>query len=292
MAIGLGYIAGKFLKIERDSIASLLFYMIAPIIFFYNITKVNITLSTITVPILIYLVCSLICLIFYYIGKFFWNDSTKNVLALSAGNGNTGYFGLPIAMILFDEQNIGVYMIAVIGIVLYENTLGFFITATGHYDAKTSLLKVTKLPILHAFIAGTICSLIGFKLPSFLNEFMINIRGCYTILGMMLVGLSISSIEHFKLDLKFISLSFLAKFIIWPIIIALIIFIDKTYFHIYNKEIYEIITLMSFVPLAANTVIIASILKADPEKAASAILISMIFALLYVPLMVMMFIER
>jgi predicted permease len=290
--IFIGFVAGRYLKIERDSIASLLFYLIAPIVFFNSITRTTINLTTLSLPIIVYLISSIICLIFYFIGKKIWVDSTKNILALSAGNGNTGYFGLPLAMTLFDEVSVGIYMISIIGVVLYENTVGYFITAKGSYDAKTSLIRVLKLPMLHAFILACIFSLCGFKFPKIFDEFMVNLRGCYVILGMMLVGIGISTIESFKLDFKFISLSFIAKFIAWPIIVFLLITIDKNYFHYYSVNIYEILTLLSIVPLAANTVIIASILKANPEKAATAILTSMLFSLIYVPLMVMLFIPR
>ncbi len=43
--------------------------------------------------------------------------------------------------------------------------------------------------------------------------------------------------------------------------------------------------------MAANTVIIADLLKASPEKAAAAVFLSTLVALVYVPLMAMWFIH-
>ena len=56
--------------------------------------------------------------------------------------------------------------------------------------------------------------------------------------------------------------------------------------HLYNNDIYGILILASIVPLAANTVTWATELKAHPEKAAIAVVISTIFALFYIPLIV------
>ena len=49
--------------------------------------------------------------------------------------------------------------------------------------------------------------------------------------------------------------------------------------------------LLSIVPLAANTVELASLFKSQPEKAATAVLLSTIFALVYVPVMTTYFIQ-
>jgi len=291
ISVSIGFVAGRVVNVQRDSVAALLFYVIAPIVFFNSISKTPINMETLSLPILVYMISSILCVMFYYWGKLYWSDATKNVLALSAGNGNAGYFGLPIAILLFNEEQVGIYMISIIGIILFENTLGFFITAKSQHDVRTSLIRVVKLPLLHAFFLGCIFSLLEIKIPSMFDDFMINVRGSYTILGMTLVGLGISSLDNVKLDFKFIAMSFLAKFFMWPLLVLLVILLDQNLWQWYSQDIYNILLLISFVPLAANTVVIASILKVYPEKAASAVVASMIFAAIYVPLMVMIFLK-
>ena len=57
------------------------------------------------------------------------------------------------------------------------------------------------------------------------------------------------------------------KFVFWPATILLIIFIDKTFIGFLKEEIYKVLFLFSVVPLASNTVTLAVLLKARPEKA-------------------------
>lgn len=50
--------------------------------------------------------------------------------------------------------------------------------------------------------------------------------------------------------------------------------------------IYQIAFIESIVPLAANVVAIATLVDAEPEKAAFAVLLSTIFSLIFIPVMV------
>lgn len=288
--ITIGFIAGKYLKVDRTSIATLIFYLISPIFFFYSVATSKITLSTIALPFISYIIASSICLLFYFIGKLIWKDSTINLLAFSAGNGNAGYFGLPIVMQIFDKEYIGIYVTAMLGVTLYENSLGFFIAAKRNSTTKEAIIRVLKLPMLHSFLLGCLVSLLNINIHPMFDTFMLNVRGCYSMLGMMLIGLGLSSIKGLSIDFKFISLALIGRFIAWPLMVFGFIFIDQTYMHIYNNEIYNILKMLSIVPLAANTVVIAALLDIHPDKAASAVLASTLFALFYVPMMISLFI--
>jgi predicted permease len=111
-------------------------------------------------------------------------------------------------------------------------------------------------------------------------------QGAYVVLGMMLIGFGISKINNFSFDYKFIALSFLGKFILWPISMMILILLDQYFFHIYDKQIYKAFILLSIVPIAANTVIFATVLNVHPEKVSSAVLFSTIFGLIYVPIII------
>ena len=106
----------------------------------------------------------------------------------------------------------------------------------------------------------------------------------------MIIGLGLATLDNFKIDFKFMSLTFLAKFVAWPLIILSIIFVDKQLFHVFNQQIYNALVLLSIVPLSVNTVIAASLTNSFPEKAATAVIISIFFGMFYVPFMANYFI--
>jgi malate permease and related proteins len=291
MTIGLGFVAGKYLHVKKESIAPLTMYILAPMIVFNAALTTTITVSTLTLPVLIFVIACINCIIFFFLGRFLWHDTTRNILAFTAGDGNAPYFGLPVAIILFNPNLVNIFIFGILGLILFENSLGFFIAAKGHYTVQDCLLRIAKLPSLYAFCMGLLFNIIGLHLGNIYTDTVTNFRGAYTILGMMIIGLGLASIVGYKFDFKFICLSFLAKFLVWPVLMLLAIIINTTILHIYDPHIYKVMILFSIVPLASYTVVFATQLNAQPEKASLAVLLSTLFALFYIPLMSAFFIK-
>ncbi len=287
----LGYISSKKLKTEKETIAKLLIYIISPAVIFYGAFTAEINVANLSLPILFFILACLLSLFFFFVGKFFYKkDSTKNILAFTSGTGNTGYFGLPVIYAILGEQAFSLAVLSILGFVLYENTLGFFFVAKGSYSTKESWVKVAKLPIIYAFIVGLFFNLLKIDLGDIALTTINHFKGAYTLFGMMIIGMGLSSVKFKKIDFKFVILTFIAKFIIWPIVVLSIIFLDKHFINFYNEFIYNVMVIMAIVPLASNTVAFATELKAHPEKAALAVLLSTIFALVYIPLIAVLFI--
>jgi len=290
--ISLGYLAAKGLGAQKETIAKLLIYIIAPAVLFYGAFTTKINFANLSLPLLFFTIACLMSLLFYWIGTLVYKkDSTRNILAFTSGTGNTGYFGLPVIYAVLGEQAFSLAALSILGFVLYENTLGFYLTAKGNYSAKDSLKKVVKLPIVYAFAIGLLLNLFSVNLGDIAITTIGHFKGAYTLLGMMIIGMGLASVRLHHLDLKFISLTFLAKFITWPLIIAGIIFLDQTIFHLYNTPTYNVMIIMAIVPLAANTVAFATELRVHPDKAALAVLLSTLFALFYIPLATTLFIK-
>lgn len=286
--IALGYIAGKKLNVSKESLSGLLIYIIAPIVVFHGVYTTNLSAGVLAIPLVFFAVSALICSTFYFIAKYFWKDNTKNILAFAAGTGNTGYFGLPVVLAIFGQEALGLAVLCILGSVFYENTLGFFITAKGHHTSKEALQKLAKLPTIYAFLLALILNLAHVSLGQTYFDFAQLFRGAYSVLGMMIVGLGVSTIafKEFEFDWKFISIVFSAKFIVWPAIMFLVVTLGAGYF---PPLATKVLLLLASVPLAANTVAYASALNVHPQKAAVAVLLSTLFALVYIPLAVILF---
>lgn len=282
----LGYIAGRKLHVKKESIAPLLIYIIAPVVVFTGVSKADISAGTLSLPLFFFCLASTLCLFAYTVGSLIWKDSEKNILAFAAGAGNVGYFGLPVAVAVFGPEAIPLVVLSVFGIILYENTLGFYITAKGNFSSRESIRKVLKLPTVYAFFLGVIINLSGIPSGQALTDLATYFQGAYTTLGMMLIGLGIASAGTLKIDAPFIAFSFSIKFLLWPLLVALFIALDSTMFHLYGQQIHSVMILLSAVPLGANIVAYATELKTHPEKAATAVLLSTLVALFYIPILV------
>jgi len=287
LLIVLGFIAGKILKVKRESIAPLLIYLISPVVVLNAILSTELTVQVLSLPFIFWMVSCLICLMALRVGGLALEQGPqKNIMAFACGSGNTGYFGLPVALFLFGEASVATVIIAGFGMVLFENTLGFFITARGHHTAQESLMRVLKLPTLYAFSLGIILNFLGVRMQKPWTDLALNFRGAYAILGMMMIGLGVATLKTFQINMRFSAISFCFKFMVGPILIYSLILLDQSFFHIFSENIHAIAMLMAIVPLPANAVAVATELNTEPETVGMTVLLSTLFGLAYIPLVV------
>ena len=283
--IFLGFLAGRVLQAKRETVAKLLLYIIVPAVNFYGAATVPLSGAVLTLPLVFWAVCVTTCVLAYAVARLLWRDTTKNILAYACGTGNNGYFGIPLVIMLFSQSAFGIAVVAGMGFLLYEVTLGFFIVARGNLTVSESLRKLFSLPILYAFVAGLAWNAAGFSMSPPLEDLLLSFRGAFTVLGMMLIGMGFSSLKHLFVDVRFLAVAFFFKFVLWPLTVLSIVAADRMFFHLFGAAVHDVMIVLSIVPLAANTVIFATELKVHPEKAASAVFLSTLFALIYIPIL-------
>lgn len=288
--IVLGYLSTRFLRVDRSTIAAILFYVIGPIVVFSATVNVHIDPRLIFLPVFFYCFGSGLAFVFLKLGKKSWPDATSNILAFTAGTGNTGYFGIALALILFDPETADIFIFTVLASLFYESTTGFYVTAKGSFSARDSLGKVLKLPVLYAFAAALILNLSGVALPEGLLQYAGQFKIGYSLLGMMVIGMGLDGLRRSGgVDRKFLVVSLLTKHLLWPLLIWGLILLDRTYVHLLNDQLYQVMFVFAIVPLAGNTVTLAVLLKAKPEKAALAVLLSTILSIVCIPMMMALY---
>jgi len=286
----IGYILTKYLKVRRDYVAFILIYILGPIVIFFATLSISINLQLLFLPIFVFVFGSTIA--FYILNKYKneWNDASVNTLAFTCGTGNTGYFGIPLAMILLSPENANMFIFATLASLLYENTTGFFVTAKGSFTARQSIIKIIKLPLLYAFISGLSLNILGVGMPEFGLPYFEAIKWIFGILGMMMLGMGMKGFNlEEDMDTKYMKIAYFFKFIFWPGAILLIIFVDKSFFGLLNKDIYDVLFLFSIVPLAGNTITLAVLLNAKPQKASFTVLLSNFISIIYIPVMLLLY---
>lgn len=286
-----GYAAGKLLKVDRHTVSSLLIFIIAPIVVFNGVATALQSTGYLFLPVLFFTVAVLLSIVFFAVGGKFWQTSERNLLSFVAGSGNTGYFGIPLILSLYGQKGLSVAAFATLGLILFESTRGYYIMAKSHAHMRDALIKVVKLPVLYAFAAGLLVNTLSINLPEPVRNSFTYFNGAYTVLGMMILGIGLAGVTRATFDKTFTLLSFMAKFVCYPLLIGLFVYLDKQYFHLYSSEVHSIILILSVVPMATNTVTYATQLKTHPEKAAFSVLLSTLFALIYIPLFIAVFLS-
>lgn len=286
VCIFLGLFSTAVLKCSRETVAKILLYILSPLVVFNSAMQIKFDQSIIFIPITMYFISVSIAFFSLPIFKKIFKDNTANLLSFSVSTGNSAYLGIPLAMLLLDDSLVEIFIFSTLGAIFYQNTAGYFITANGDNNAIQSLKKVAKLPVIYAFLLGISLNKFGIQMPEMFIPTFTYIKGALAILGMMIVGMGMEKIRQERgFDLKFLSISLFMKFAFWPAMICLLIFLDVKFFGFFNPNLYIIFFILSIVPLAGNTVTIASILNVKPEKMSLAVFVSTIISLFSIPAM-------
>ncbi|MFA5138257.1 MAG: AEC family transporter [Elusimicrobiota bacterium] len=279
-----GFAAGRRLRVESGPVANLLFYVVIPVVLFRGALLTPLSAGALALPVAAYVLCLGLCLLFYQLSGLLWQDSRRDIIAAAAGLGNFGYFGLPVALAVMGPEVEGRYVVALLGPMLYNFTAGYFFTAKGRHGGRDALLRTLRLPALYAFLLGLSINLLGLKAPQPLLQLTEHFRGAYIVLGMLMVGLSLAPLRSLRLDWSFIGMTFLARFLAWPLAVLLLLSADRLWLGLFDASARGILALFSVVPLAASTAVLASLFRLHEEQVASAVLLSTLFAAAYVPL--------
>lgn len=286
VTVTLGWIAGRYLEASGKHIAGIMLYIMTPSVVFSGVMAAPLSAEVILLPFLTFTMCCVIGFLHLVIAKRIITDDSASLIPLSVGTGNTGYFGIPVALLLFGQEGLALYIVCMLGTTLFENSVGFYLAARGRYSLKDALVRVARLPSVYAFVLAVILNLSGFSIPDVFTPLFDNLRGAYSILGMMIIGMGILSFRGLAGNLRFTGLAFFGKFVSWPIAAMAFWWLDASFFGIYNLAVYQAIFLISITPIAANTVVIATLLDTAPKQAAGTALLSTLFALVFIPVMV------
>lgn len=286
LTVVLGWIAGRYLQASARHIAGIMLYILTPSIVFSGVMAAPLSPQVILLPFLVFAMASVLGILHLKLGRRLLGDNSANIMPLCVGSGNTGYFGVPVALLLFGEEGLGLYVVCMLGVTLYENSLGYFLAARGRYGLGDALKRVAKLPSVYGFVLAVLLNLSGAGIPDVFVPLFDNLRGAYSVLGMMIIGMGISSLRGLAGNLRFTALAFWGKFVAWPLLACLFWWLDASYLGVYGPAVHQAVFLISITPIAANTVVIATLLDTSPRQVAGTVLLSTLFALVYIPVMI------
>lgn len=263
--------------------ATVVIYILVPVVNFGAIAQMEFTPEYILLPIIFFIISAFIGTVSYLTSQQIWKNDIANLIGMGSMAGNTMYFGLPVILVLLGTEWVGVYLLLTLATFLNEIGLGYFFGARGSATVKGALVKVIKLPVIHAIWLGLLYNVSGFTLPEVFTLYWNYSIGASIIIGMMIIGIALSKQVKLEIDIKLLLSMFTPKFVIWPLSGFGFILLDMHFFHLYGSEIYQMLAVFTAVPLAGNLVAYAATLDLHPERAAAAVLVSTILGIFTVP---------
>lgn len=286
VVMALGFLYGKNRPHAGEPLAFLQIYFITPIFVVSNIANMQFQTRYLLLPLIAYLLCCFIGFLALNSGQKLWKDNTPNLFAHACGSANTGYYGVPVAIILFPPEVLALFILTGVDFTLFDCTCGFYWIARGNFTIRDSLRRLMRLPIIYAFTAGLVLSAFGQRVPDTLKDIVRDFRGCYIVLAALMIGIGLSRLQHFKFEAKPILFAFGMKFLLWPALVIGLIAFDTHVSRLFSTDIYKIFLLLAIMPLPANSIAYALQMNVQPDRASTLVFLSTLFALFYIPFVV------
>ncbi len=192
---GIGYLCGKYLKVEPRSLSRLIFYVFSPCLILNLLTTSQLS-SGDMVRMVAYSAAVIILLIItsFLVGKAIRLE--RKLLAavvLTSMSMNAGNFGLSLNLFAFGEAGLAQASIFFVTTAMFTYSVGVMIASLGTATLKQSILKMLKVPAIYAVILSLVFISQDWQLPMALERTTTTL-GNAAIPGMLiLLGLQLQA---------------------------------------------------------------------------------------------------
>ena len=278
--IVLGYASKRIFKedINTKTLTVMSVYFLQPFVTVWGFSTTKLHSEHLTVP-LVYLGIILALLLpTVLISKFLFSDPKDRAIFSIAGFvGNTGNIGIPLGIALFGEASVIYTTLINIANVFVVYILGVYLYSRGSFSIKDSLFNIIKIPIIPTSIIAILLNIYDVPLSIQIKEFFK--MGAYAgiVLQLFLLGTFLQGIRIKELHPRLFVGAMSQKFIIIPIVTALILSATPL-----PLLVQGVLFMEMMVPMAVANINLASLYDCKPKVVTSLIFLS---TLIFIPLL-------
>ncbi len=270
------------------TLATIQLYLIVPVVVLTSLMKLSFSPDLLLLPFWLGFLCLTISAGTNFIARKVESPYAP-LLAQASGAANLGYLGIPIAMIVLPADFLPVYVLTMVGGVLYENTVGYYWMARGRFSPRDAMRSLLRMPFLYAVVAGLAFNSMGVEIPALWEGLVRDFLGAYVVLGALIIGLGLAQKGCPTFHGTLFGAMLGIKFILWPALTMALLAVLRLTPLAVPVQYEPILLLMSVLPLAANTAALAALLEVYPQEAAGAVALSTLLSLGVVPAYVSLF---
>ncbi|EAZ94140.1 AEC family transporter [Crocosphaera chwakensis] len=272
----IGVIAGRTLKIQKQTLSQLIVYILAPALVADSLYTTTISaqnaaqllLGVFIIAFILYLLVSIISSILKF------PSITRKSLIATALHPNNGNMGLPLVDFALGAAGLERAIIYMIGssILLF----GIAPAILAGKSLKHSLMVTFKLPLMWAMLAGLILRILQIELPFNLGEALHLLGRAAIPVALLILGMELVTTQFKVTKFEIISLNF--RLILAPLVALLVGKLIQL-----NPLDLQVFILQSAMPTAVNTVVLATEFGGESLKVARTIVITTLLSFFTLP---------
>ncbi len=288
--IGAGFALSKWMGLSGKPVSKLLLYLLIPVVIFENLLKAELSQMLIAAA-AVFILALLMNLPAWLAHKYVGKPLNKYLLICSYSYFNIGWFGIPIVMALFGEEQMPLIISAYMGNVFYGDTIGYYLIGRSKdLSVADAAKKVFKIPAVYASVAAVIANALGFQFSESLSPVFDGASWVLSALGMVMIGIGLTKVDFKKTNYKMFSKIMGLRYIGAAVIMGLLILFERTLIGQLEATEQKLLWLIAAFPIAANLVVFAAYLDTEQENAALLVSLSSLISLIIAPLVaVLMF---
>ncbi len=270
LVAGVGYVAGKTLKIESSSLAKLIFNVFSPALVFHSLYTSEIQWGEFGLLFLLILLYQLIVAALSYLAMRFQHvDKVQRAsVMLGSFSMNTGNFGLSVVAFAFGEAVLARAVVVYISNTIMNYTFGVFVASSGSHPPLKALRNVLRVPAFYATVAAFLLRGLNVELHPALFRSATVLKDAAIPSMLVLLGLQLSqSVRISRPILVGTGVTF--KLLIAPLIGTTLALL----FHLDNLAAAAFI-LQTSMPAAVLTLILAKEYRLDETLSLNLIMVS------------------
>ena len=271
----------KFKPLQTSSLSQSILYLFSPALVFHGLATTEMPLSnvgtilvfSVLLLIALFLVSNLSALMFGLKG------TEKRALVIAGIFMNAGNYGLPVAYFAFGEKGLATAIIFFVIQAILGWTVGIFLASRGNRSNLAAFLTVFKVPTTYAAISGFLVGAYSLEIPLWLLN-ATDVLGDAAIPAMLIIlGIQIASNSRFQHIRPIVVASTIRL-----VISSLLAYTIATALSISPLD-SKILIIVSGMPTAVFTIILATEYGGDPELSSSIVITSTLLSLISVTLM-------
>ena len=285
----LGYFLGKRLEFDQKTLASILVYMLSPMVVFGSIAQSDITITDLLLPSVVLALTTSFSFLSSIIAKRFFEKKKASLVTFCSAIPNTGFFGIPIVSVLLGETALAhQVLLAYIGVGITCYTSALYFLAAGSFSVRDSVQQLFRMPFLYALVLGLSFSFLDISVHQLVASAYDLAKGAFIVIAMLVMGSVARRITSGHFDWPTFGAIFFVRYLIWPLAIGGVLLLDH-YWSFFGPEARIVLACNAFVPVALNSVNFSLVLGIESTCAAAAVVGSTVLSFLLVPLVVYMF---
>lgn len=280
---GLGYAAGRGLQINSRDLGRVALYFITPAVVFLGFYTVDVSAGTGVVIGLVFVLVTAMGVTAAWLAERLVPGGPARLMGYGAASGNTGFFGIPACMTILGAGVFDQAVIVSFGTILFEVTVGFYLIGRSFGGVREALLRVARFPALHGAWLGLACNVLDVPIEGPVQATLNLLRGAYTPLGMMLVGLGLSGLVGKGFDARMLGFMMSMRMLVFPALAFVALLVEQATLDVIAPITRQVVIIQALTPVAAATVIHATVFGIEPAKAAIVVALSTALALITLP---------